>query len=113
MDLSAFCDNDMPISEYLRLITIWEMIIARIPPAVVIIPRPATCPAEVILSNEIKPACIQDKPFETARIPKVKDTDRYPKPMGRPSLTPSPNVYPLKSVSFGESAINCSYFLER
>ena len=44
MDLSAFWDSAMPIREYLRLITIWDIIMARIPPAVVIIPKPATLP---------------------------------------------------------------------
>ena len=49
---------------------------------------PATCPAEVTQVIEISIAAITGIPIFTAVIPNAKDTERYPSPMGSPSLNP-------------------------
>ena len=52
---------------------------------------PTNCPAEVTLVNEIKTAIKGLTPALTTIIPKVKDTDIYPRPIGNPFLRPSLN----------------------
>ncbi|MEG0564514.1 MAG: hypothetical protein RR511_10535, partial [Anaerorhabdus sp.] len=45
----------------------------------------ANCPAEVKLNKDNVVACNVVRPDAVAIIPKVNDTDKYPKPMGNPS----------------------------
>ena len=49
---------------------------------------PANWPAEVRLVMEMRTAAQTGSPMETAIIPKVKETDRYPSPIGIPSRNP-------------------------
>ena len=56
---------------------------------------PANCPAEVRLVIEINTAIHPGYPCCTTIIPKVKDTDKYPRQMGIPSRNP------FVKVSFG------------
>ena len=56
---------------------------------------PANCPADVIFVMEIKTAIQTGSPPSVAIMPKVNETERYPKQMGIPSVTP------LKKVSEG------------
>ena len=84
--LSSLCDKERLISEYrIFMISCARAISSRVPAAEIMV-RPATCPAEVRFVIEIIVAASQEIPLETADIPKLKDTDRYPKPMGIPSL---------------------------
>ena len=46
------------------------------------------CPALVRLVSDIITATSTGTPLETAIIPNVKDTDKYPKPIGMPSFNP-------------------------
>lgn len=48
----------------------------------------ANCPAEVRFVADIKTASIGDTPAFFAAMPKVKETARYPKNIGIPSLMP-------------------------
>ena len=56
--------------------TICETIISIKPPAEAMIPKPATCPAEVMFVAETSTACHQESPEATARMPKEKETER-------------------------------------
>ena len=49
---------------------------------------PANCPAEVKFDMEINTATQTGRPFSAAIMPKAKETDKYPRQMGRPSLAP-------------------------
>ena len=57
-------------------------------PETAIAPIPATCPAEVTQVIEMSIAAIGGMPIFTAVIPNANDTDRYPRPIGRPSFKP-------------------------
>ena len=50
---------------------------------------PANCPALVKFVSDIKTATQTGRPPDTARKPNVKETGRYPSPMGIPLFTPS------------------------
>ena len=52
-------------------------------------PRPANWPALVRLVKERIVACSTVSPASAAMIPKVKETARYPRPMGTPSRIPA------------------------
>ena len=49
-------------------------------------PIPANCPAEVTVVIDMRTACHQLRPKDTAVIPNVKETDRYPSANGMPVL---------------------------
>ena len=49
---------------------------------------PANCPAEVRLVALINTAISCGRPCPTTETPNAKDTAKYPRPMGNPSLTP-------------------------
>ena len=49
---------------------------------------PANCPAEVKFDMDIKTATHTGRPFSAAIMPNAKDTDRYPRQIGRPSFDP-------------------------
>lgn len=49
---------------------------------------PANCPAEVTVVIDMRTACHQLRPKDTAIIPKVKETDRYPSAIGMPVISP-------------------------
>ena len=61
-------------------------------------PRAANCPALVRLVNDMTTACQVLRPAPLAMIPKVKETARYPRPMGMPSFNPDLNCVPLLSI---------------
>ena len=65
-----------------------DMSIVAYWPGTVITPIPASCPAEVTVDIEIITACHHSNPIDIAIIPKVKETDRYPRPMGMPERKP-------------------------
>ena len=50
---------------------------------------PANCPADVTVVIEMSTACHQDSPYDTAIIPKVNETDRYPSAIGIPEMKKS------------------------
>jgi hypothetical protein len=62
-------------------------------------PIPANCPAEVRFVIEINTAIQTGNPELTAIIPKVKDTERYPNPIGIPSLIPDKKLFDNLAVS--------------
>ena len=47
-----------------------------------------TIPADVTVVIEMSTACHQDSPYDTAIIPKVNETDRYPSAIGIPAVSP-------------------------
>ena len=49
---------------------------------------PSACPAEVRFVREMIKALSTDIPSLTAVMPKPKDTERYPRPIGIPSFMP-------------------------
>ena len=65
------------------------------PPAAMTV-TPATWPAEVRLVPDRSTSTRPGMPCFTAQMAKPKDTDRYPRPMGSPSLSPS--LYPYASM---------------
>ena len=65
------------------------------PPAAMTV-TPATWPAEVRLVPERSTKMRPGRPCFTAQMAKPKDTDRYPRPMGSPSRSPS--LYPYASM---------------
>ena len=85
---SAFCPTEIDIKEYLILIVICEISIWKYCPGCIIIPMPANCPADVTVVIEMSTACHQDSPYDTAIIPKVNETDRYPSAIGIPAVSP-------------------------
>ncbi len=50
--------------------------------------RPANCPAEVTLLMEMRAAPHTGTPAAAAEMPKAKETEKYPRPMGVPSPSP-------------------------
>ena len=62
-------------------------------PAARITLTPATCPAEVMLVNDMIIAIKGESPPVAAATPKPKETDRYPSPIGMLSEIPLRNVY--------------------
>ena len=60
---------------------------------------PASWPAEVSVVMEMSKACHQLKPEDTAMIPKLKETERYPRNMGIPALNPELNSFLFKAES--------------
>lgn len=52
------------------------------------IPRAANCPALVRLVKDMTTDWRVVRPAPLAMIPKVKETARYPSPMGTPSFSP-------------------------
>ena len=77
-----------------------EISIAAYCPGWIITLIPASCPAEVTVVIEMMTACHHSNPMEIAIIPNVKDTDRYPKHMGRPSTKPFKNVFFFKFICY-------------
>ena len=57
-------------------------------PAFVIIGIAASCPADVTLVMDIRVACSGESPELTQNIPKAKATEKYPRQIGMPSLSP-------------------------
>ena len=51
-------------------------------------PIPANCPAEVTVVIDMRTTCHQLRPKDTAIIPNVKETDRYPSAIGMPVISP-------------------------
>ena len=66
----------------------WVSAISHREPPAMIISRPANCPADVRLVREMRTACQIVRPPCTAIIPNVKETARYPRAMGIPSVIP-------------------------
>ena len=89
----TFCVNDKDISEYRELMTSCVRAISIRLPALTMTVIPANCPADVKLVIEIRTACQMLSPFDTAMIPNVKDTERYPSPIGIPSVNPFRNEF--------------------
>ena len=50
--------------------------------------HPARAPQDVTVVIEMSTACHQDSPYDTAIIPKVNETDRYPSAIGIPAVSP-------------------------
>ena len=76
------------IKKYLKLIIKVVTASSIKVPQATIISRPANCPALVRFVRDIRNADITESPFSQAKSPKVKDTERYARAMGTPSLNP-------------------------
>ena len=85
---SSFWLRERDIRAYRRLMTSWvRACSARDAPAA-IRERPANCPAEVTLLMEMRAAPHTGTPAAAAEMPKAKETEKYPRPMGVPSPSP-------------------------
>ena len=73
--------------------TSWVRAISTSVPPAAMMPTPATCPAEVRLVAEMPTAAAMDSPRLMHKMPKPKDTDRYPRAMGMPSFSPVRNCF--------------------
>ena len=73
---SSFCDIEIDISAYRRLITSWASASSMNVPALVIIGTAASCPAEVTLVKDMSVAWSGVNPELTQKIPKAKATEK-------------------------------------
>ena len=80
--------------------TIWDKASSKKGSPPVIIGTPANCPADVKFVIEIAMASQKYKPEFTAKIPKAKETDKYPKAIGIPSFIPWINLSSLLFIFF-------------
>ena len=69
--------NARLIRAYLLLMTSWVITISIIGAVDAITARPANCPALVKLVSEIRVASRTSSPFDTARVPNPKLTEKY------------------------------------
>ena len=86
--LSSFWERERDIREYLRFIISWVRAASKYDAPPSIRGSPANCPAEVRFVIEMSRAPHTGRPPLTAIIPNVKETDRYPSPIGIPSFNP-------------------------
>ena len=85
---ASFWLRERDMRAYRRLMTSWvSACSAREAPAAMR-ESPANCPAEVTLVMEISAAPHTGTPAATAEMPKAKETEKYPRPMGVPSPSP-------------------------
>ena len=81
-DSDVFCDRDTDIKEYLRLIVNCEISISAYLPGESIVLIADNCPADVTVNIEIRTACHQVNPKETAIMPKEKRHRKIPESYG-------------------------------